>query len=68
MIQPRVESKRSERSERIAFRVEQQDAQAAQRVADRLFEGNVSMLARMALRQYVVEHDVEAEVREGAAA
>lgn len=60
MSQPhRVEPKRTERTERIAFRVEPDEARAVQQVADRLFEGNVSMLARVALRQYVTALEAE---------
>lgn len=49
----------------VFSRVEPQDLERCQKVADELYDGNLSLLVRIALKQFVDRH--EAEKKEQAA-
>ena len=55
------------RDDRVAFRLIGEKREKAQRVADRLFDGNLSLLCRVALDEFVASRDGEPAKEEVAA-
>lgn len=51
--------RQSERRPMVFSRVEQEDLERFQEVADRLYDGNLSLLVRKALKEFVDRHPDE---------